>query len=383
MRLRRVSAKNFRTYDQLDLSFTDGINLITGRNGIGKTNILEAIHYLCLTKSFASARDAACLKQDSSAFVVQGEFVSDSNREYSVVLRYARDTGKRLTVNKVEPERQSEHVGRFPIVVFSPDDYALTADGPEERRRYLDNILSQAYSAYLSDSMAFRQTLRQRNSLLQAYPRPPGFAASLEAWTSELVRYGARIIARRYSDISLINNYLQSAFSYLDLPGEHPEMSYKSGLGLPQNASLSIDEIEARYHVVLENTREKEISRRRTLTGPHRDELDLSINARPLRNFASQGQHRTFAMALKIAQFMYLQDVADETPVLLLDDAFDHLDPYRIERYVRMVSEQLRSQTFITTASSQVLDQCIDYSIPKNSRHDLEDIDVGSLLRNK
>lgn len=372
MKLEKISAENFRTYERLEMSFADGMNLITGPNGIGKTNILEAIHYLCLTRSFASARDSSCVRADRESFVIRGDFSSDAQRSYSVGATYSRAGGKHIQVNKIPHERHSDHVGRFPIVVFSPDDYALTAEGPIERRRYLDNLLSQAYRSYLVDSVAYRKILKQRNSLLQLYPRPSGFGTTLDAWTNELVKYGSRLVHKRISDMSYINKHLHNAFEFLDLPDEIPAIEYQSGLDIVAQHGADVDTIASSYREALDDIRDQEVGRRRTLIGPHRDELGLTINGRPLRNYASQGQHRTFAMGLKVAQFMYLSDITEETPILLLDDAFDHLDPDRIQSYVQMINEKLRCQTFITTANPGVLDSCIDYTLSANARHVLE-----------
>ncbi|NND70376.1 MAG: DNA replication/repair protein RecF [Rhodothermales bacterium] len=375
----------FRAHDDFKISFGERINLITGPNGIGKTNLLEAIHYLCLTKSFVSARDATAIREGSDEFVIRGRFVDGGTQSRSVSLQYSKATGKTLQVNKATVERVTGHVGLLPVVVFSPDDYGITAGGPEERRRFLDNMLCQASKTYLADLQNFRHALKQRNSLLvQATSHTATFRSQLDAWSSEVVRHGARVINRRRTDISLINSYLHDSLEQLGLANEVPEMRYRSvpvgdvDRGTSSGGrDLSLEEIEERYFEALVEAGSNDMARRRTSVGPHRDELELFVNGRPLRNYASQGQHRTFAMALKLAKYHYLYKLCETKPILLLDDAFDHLDPERIAGYIHLIQDKLECQAFITTANPGVIESIVQWGDP--NRHFNLSVMIGAL----
>lgn len=367
MRLRSLRLLSFRAHTETDVDFSPGVNLIAGPNGAGKTNILEAIHYLCLSKSFLTAHDAHALRKGCPFFEIEGQFEGEHRADLTVRLVYVPDEGKRIFVNKSPLDRLSEIVGVLPVVVFAPGDGALTAGGPEERRRFLDNTLSQARPVYLDDLMKYRRALRQRNALLlaQRRSRSPGDPAATEAWTEELVVLGARLMERRRRFIAEFSTYLADAYARIEAVGEEPSMEYKTAVGLGEDMTEA-DLAEA-FRAKLHRLARRERERGRTLAGPHRDELVFRLNDFEVRPFASQGQHRTFGLALKLAKYFYLRETLDETPLLLLDDVFGDLDPHRTEVFLNLFQTDTLGQTIITAARREPFDGIVDFEAPEHS----------------
>ena len=244
MILRSLRLQSFRAHEETELAFAPEVNLLYGPNGAGKTNLLEAIHYVCLTKSFIASRDRYALRKDAPYFQVEGTFDSARRSDLKVRIVYVPGEGKKVFVNGAPLERLADIVGEFPVVVFSPQDHAITAEGPSERRRFLNNILSQARPLYLDDLMKYRRTRRQRNELLQQYKKkgqaPP--RSVIEPWTEELVTLGSRVIARRQQFLQTFSSYLIDAYRQIEAVAEKPTIegwarwaaakaSYSSGVG--------------------------------------------------------------------------------------------------------------------------------------------------------
>ena len=366
MRLRSLRLFSFRAHAETALAFAPGVNLIVGPNGAGKTNVLEAIHYLCLSKSFLTAHDAHALRNGCPFFEVEGQFEGEHRADLAVRLVYVPDEGKRIFVNKSPLDRLSEVVGALPIVVFAPGDGALTAGGPDERRRFLDNTLSQARPVYLDDLMKYRRALRQRNALLLAQRRSRSAdSGAAEAWTEELVVLGARLMARRRDFVNEFSGYLAEAYARIEAVGEEPSMEYQTAVSLdgdPGEAALA-EAFRAKLHRLARRERE----RGRTLAGPHRDELVFRLNDFEVRPYASQGQHRTFGLALKLAKYFYLRETLDETPLLLLDDVFGDLDPHRTEVFLNLFQTDTLGQTIITAARLDPFDAIVDFDAAEHN----------------
>jgi DNA replication and repair protein RecF len=349
MLLQSLRMVSFRAHEETAIEFAPGLNLLHGANGAGKTNVLEAIHYLCLTKSFLGSQDTHALRRGDSFFEVSGRFTGERRPTLDVRLAYVPAEGKRLFVNRAPLDRLADIVGMLPIVILAPEDYVLTAGGPEERRRFLDNTLSQSRPAYLGDLMRYRRALRQRNALLAGYRLPGGQdPAALEAWTAELVTLGARLIDQRHRFIARFSSYLALAFDRLEAVGEEPTMEYQSAFSIDPDTPE--DAIRSAYHDELARLARRERERGRTLAGPHRDEVVFRLNGYEVRTYASQGQHRTFALALKLATFFYLRDILDETPLLLLDDVFGILDPRRSAIILELLQGSSIGQSILTAA---------------------------------
>jgi DNA replication and repair protein RecF len=353
--------QSFRAHAETELRFAPKVNLIHGPNGVGKTNVLEAIHYLCLTKSFTASRDTYALRKGSPYFQLEAAFDGTRRDELTVRLVYVPDEGKKIFVNGSPLDRLADIVGRLPVVVFSPEDHALTAEGPSERRRFLNNILSQAHPVYLDDLMKYRRARRQRNELLKQYQKrkaPPPDEV-LAPWTQELVLLGSRIIARRLRFLDAFTDYLSRAYEQVEEVTEEPSIEYDTIDDF--DAGADVEAIEAAFRERLQRTRQRERERGRTLLGPQRDELIFRLNELEVRRYGSQGQHRTFGMALKLAQYFYLEDRLDEQPLLLLDDAFGKLDPARSAVFLELLKSDAVGQSMITATRRTPFEETIDF----------------------
>ena len=360
MYIKKVHLQSFRAHTDTTIEFAPKVNLIYGSNGAGKTNVLEAIHYMALSKSFLASKDVYALKKNAVFFEVSGEFSGTQRPSFSARLAYVPSEGKRIFVNQAPLEKLSHIVGVIPVVVFAPSDHALTAEGPEVRRRFLNNILSQARPSYLEDIMQYKRILKQRNVLLTSYRKTRVLARDvLESWDAELVSVGSRVILRRQQFIASFKTYVQDAYKRIDAAGESPAISYET-IGT-FDETVSIEKVRDRFHARLKQVARRELDSGRTVVGPHRDELLFSINGMDVRRYASQGQHRTFGMALKLAQYFYLLSELEDVPVLLLDDLFGNLDEARTRVFLELLQTDLIGQSIITAANRTLFDASIDF----------------------
>ncbi len=372
MFLNALRLRSFRAHDATEVSFAPKVNLLVGPNGAGKTNVLEAIHYLCLSKSFLTATDTYALRKGARFFELEGTFAGEQRHHVRVRLAYMPEEGKRLFVNGAPLERLALIVGSLPVVVFSPNDQVITSAGPEERRRFLDNILSQARPVYLDDLLKYRRALKQRNVVLARYH--PGKQALLDSWDAELILLGSRVIARRLRFMAQFDRFLEAAYDRIEAVSERPTITYVSLPGLaPGDDETAIAD---HFRQQLQRVARRERERGRTLIGPHRDELVFRLNGFEVRRYASQGQHRTFGMALKLAQYFYLQDRLNEPPMLLLDDVFDNLDPQRATGFLELLLSDAIGQSIITAARQQPFTGVVPF---EHSAHRIIRIDAGQV----
>ena len=383
MQIKQIRLISFRTHRETFIEFTPKVNLLYGANGVGKTNILEAIHYLALSKSFLAVKDTYALRKGDRFFELEATVSGEQRSEMTVRLAYMPDEGKRIFVNQSPLEKLSQVVGMIPVVIVAPSDFALTSEGPEVRRRFLNNILSQARPVYLDDMLQYRRVLKQRNVLLYTYRRsgPSSNALPygvLDAWNAELVKVGSRIIASRIQFIERFREYMLDAYARIDAAGEEPTLKYRSSVrvqevndvndeGQSMDGSERLDDgervgrIAEAFAQKLEQTSRREREQGRTLVGPHRDELVFRINDMDVRRYASQGQHRTFGTALKLAQFFYLHAELDEKPVLLLDDLFGSLDEARTRVFLDLLQTDVVGQSIITATSMKPFDIHVNF----------------------
>ncbi len=359
--LRLVS---FRAHAESRLSLAPGINLFYGENGAGKTNLLEAVHYLCLSKSFLASTDTYALRKGCSFFEIEGTFAGTHRRALRVRLAYAAAEGKRLFVNGAPLERLSEIVGQVPVVVASPGDFALTSEGPDVRRRFIDNILSQSRPVYLDDLINYRRALRQRNVLLAGHRRSTMPAGLLSSWDAELVKLGSRVVQGRLRFVNAFSGYLEDAYRHMEGVGEHPTMQYET-IG-PLHADTGEEAVARTFEERLARAHQRERELGRTLVGPQYDELVFRLNNLEVRRYASQGQHRTFGMALKLAQFAYLKAQLDEAPILLLDDLFGSLDPRRTAIVLDLLQSDAVGQSLLTATSRSAFDAHLSFTSEPN-----------------
>ena len=360
MHLTRLRLADFRAHAQTEVHPAPAVNLIVGPNGAGKTNVLEAIGYLCLGKSFLSARDAHVVRRGAEHFEVEGDLEGDTRAPFRARLIVLPSEGKRAFVNKVPLDRIVDLVGRTPVVILSPADHALTEGGPVERRRFLDSTLSQAYPVYLDDLVRYRRALKQRNALLQQVRRGRALpAGTLDAWDEEVAVLGGRIVMRRRDFVVEFETYLQSAYLQLGEPGDPLDMTYVPSVSFGDGTDA-----ETALRRELERTRRRSRETGRTFVGPHLDEVVFRVGGHELRVFGSHGQHRTYALAVRLGQALFLREASEEKPLLLLDDVFGPLDPERTRLVLDLLASGDLGQSFVTAASVEPFRDLLPFDLP-------------------
>jgi DNA replication and repair protein RecF len=349
MKVASIRVRNFRNHRDTFLEFGEDINLLVGGNGQGKTNLLEAISYFGLTKSFFAAGDSTALTIGQDAFSIEGHLLVSSGLEHTVEIRFDRITGeKEILVDRAPLERLHHLVGRFPVVLLSPESGRITSGPPGERRRFLDLVLSQRSRSYFEDILEYRRLLRQRNCLLLEMRGGGRIGGDeLAPWTEKLSQVGARIVRRRRDFVSAFRPSLSRAYARLTSNLEGVDMRYHTKPEVNEDAAD--EEIADGIERELGRRRGEEIGRGSTLTGPHRDDLHMTIDGREVQAFGSHGQHKTLLLAMKIAEHEHLSEMLGEMPVFLLDDLFGELDMERSDRIVRLLMGM--GQSIITTTS--------------------------------
>lgn len=337
MWLKQLSILNFKNYTEATLHFVPEVNAFTGDNGAGKTNLLDAIHYLSLCKSYFNPVDSQQIRQGEDWFMVQGEFDRDGQPDV-VACSLKRNQKKQFKKNKKEYTRLADHIGQFPLVMVSPNDSTIITDGSEERRRFIDNVISQTDARYLDGLIAYNRCLVQRNSLLkQAAKRGILDIGLLEILNGQLIALGNRIFEKRQTFMAEFIPEFDRHYKFLTDTEEQVSLVYES----PLMAGSFLD--------LLEQSLERDRVLERTTLGVHKDDLLFSIHhGMPLKKFGSQGQQKSFLIALKLAQYSFLNRQKGFKPLLLLDDIFDKLDDRRTRKLMQMVSEDDFGQIFIT-----------------------------------
>ena len=336
--------------------------MITGANGSGKTNLIDAIHYLCMSRSFVTSTDMHAVRRDSSGFDLKGQFSGAIRPSIDLQVSYERGEGKNILVNGVRLDRFADLIGMVPVVVLSPEDRQLTYEGPEYRRSFLDSLISQVDARYLQLLVEFRKVLRQRNKILISY-RDQGnqILDLLEPWDVQYARMASQIISRRNEILLEFSGYLERSYALMAGVAHTPSFRYRSFVEL----DLSPDELEQTLTTKLHERLDRDLERGSTSIGPHRDEIIFYLDDMELRRFASQGQHRLFALSLKLAQLYFYSDMLDDLPIFLLDDVFGDLDPNK----TRVLMETLQAhpgQVCITAANADLLKSLIDINDANN-----------------
>lgn len=340
MILSGLSLKNFRTHKNTSLNFSETLNYIVGGNGQGKTSVLEAAYYLCTTKSFNS-KDSEAVSFNEIEFEIRGKFKDLTEDKIRVVFSIPENR-KHYFQNEKLISKSSKVIGNFPVVTLTPADHAITQGAPAERRRFIDSVISQASSTYLSLLLDYNKTIRHRsvilNRLKEDYSKQN--IGELDAWTEKLVENGIELINHRKEFLLNFNKYVADSYLKIIDNIEIPSVDYYFLEGSEK------EDIRDVFEKMIFRKREEEIRRGVNLVGPHRDDFILNINNTSLRIYGSQGQHKTFQTALRFAEFFYLKDTTGKTPIFLLDDVFGELDAYRAGK----ISEYLKEvgQAFIT-----------------------------------
>ena len=345
MFLKNLKLVNFRLHRDSSLQFSENLNFFIGGNGQGKTSLLEAIYYLSTTKSLIGASDSEAVTFGESFFEIIGSFGGLTN--HGVKVFYSSESRKKqVFLDDKQISNSTEIIGRFPVVTLTQSDHYITFGAPAERRKFVDSVISQASKAYLSLLLDYGKVLRQRAALLREI-KDKGlsrFRSELDAWTETLAKLGAQIIKHRVDFIPVFKDYLKSSYYEIMKETEIPDIEYPflNAGGDFQQELLS----------QLENKREEEIQRGKNLIGPHRDDFLFKINDIELRRYGSQGQHKTFQIALRFAQFFYLKDKISRTPIFLMDDIFGELDSdrsHKISDFLKRVGQAFITMTDFTS----------------------------------
>ncbi|MES2133521.1 MAG: DNA replication and repair protein RecF [Bacteroidota bacterium] len=336
MILESLSLINFKNYDQAQLKFCSKFNCFVGNNGMGKTNLLDAIHYISFCKSFFNASDSQNIKYNQPFFAIQA-WINKNNETHEIYCGVKRGHKKQFKHNKKEYERLSEHIGLYPLVMISPSDIELIWDGSEVRRKFMDSIISQYDKAYLEKLIAYNHVLQQRNALLKQFYESRSFdSMSLEVWDDQLILYGESIIHTRVQFLNEFIPLFNKNYKFISGSNEDVSLDYESTLK------------DRSYKSVLLTSLDRDRAVHYTTTGPHRDDLEFKLMDNSLKKFASQGQQKSYLLALKLAQFEFIKDKKLTKPLLLLDDIYDKLDETRFKKLIELVSNDTFGQVFIT-----------------------------------
>ena len=347
--LRALSIINYKNIREAQLSFSDKLNCFIGLNGQGKTNVLDAIYYLSFTKSAYNTIDSQNITHDQDMAMIQGTYHLHHHDEAEVITcGIKRGVKKQFRRGKKDYQRLIDHIGLIPLVMVSPQDSELISDGSDERRRFIDGVISQYNRPYLEHLTQYNALLKQRNSLLKQHADTPANLLPIELFEvleQQLNQHAQPIYQARQRFIEQFTPYFQQVYSAISDNQEQVQLSYTSQLH-------DRDLIQA-----FSRTRSRDIILGWTSQGIHKDELEMSLGDYPIKRVGSQGQQKTFLLALKLGQALFLSDtrVLNQRPILLLDDIFDKLDSQRVERIIHLVNGPDFGQIFITDTDRQHL----------------------------
>lgn len=346
MWLKRISILNYKNLEQVELAFSRKMNCIIGKNGMGKTNLMDAVYYLSFCKSSTNPIDSQNIRHEQDFFVIQGFYETDGGEPEEVYCGLKRKQKKQFKRNKKEYTRLSDHIGLIPLVMVSPADSLLIAGGSEERRRFMDVVISQFDREYLDALIRYNKALVQRNTLLKAEEEPE--AALMEVWEEMMASSGETVYRKRRAFIEEFIPIFQSFYSYISQDREQVSLTYQSHAEAGDLFAL------------LRESRQRDRIMGYSLKGVHKDDLVMSLGDFPIKREGSQGQNKTYLIALKLAQFEFLKRTGSRTtPLVLLDDIFDKLDASRVEQIVKLVAGDNFGQIFITDTNRDQLDKIL------------------------
>ncbi len=345
MILKRISILNYRNLEQVELTFSPKLNCFFGQNGMGKTNLLDAIHFLSFCKSDINPVDSQNLRHETDFFVIQGFYEGADGTPEEIYCGMKLRQKKRFKRNKKEYARLSDHIGFLPLVLVSPADAALIAGGSEERRRFMDVVISQYDKEYLTELIRYNKALQQRNVLLKS--ELPVEEELFGVWEEMMAQSGEVVFRKRKAFIDEFIPIFQFFYSFISQDKERVGLMYDS-----HAEAVSLVEL-------LRASRERDRIMGFSLKGIHRDELTMLLGDFPMKREGSQGQNKTYLVALKLAQFDFLKRRGTTVPLLLLDDIFDKLDASRVEQLVKLVAGDNFGQIFITDTNREHLDRIL------------------------
>lgn len=342
MFLESISLLNFKNFSDQSFVFDERINCLVGNNGVGKTNVLDAIYYLAHTKGYFNSIASQNIKHGSDFFVLDGIFKKDDRQEH-IHCSLKKGHKKIVKRNNKEYEKLSEHFGLIPLVIISPADTNLISEGSDLRRKFMDMIISMNDKSYFHDLIVYGKTVSQRNSLLKYFAANFTFDAdNLEIYNEQLVEYGERIYEKRKSFIQEFTPIFNRRYNHI--------IETSSVKGVKEEVSFSyrtqLDDLD--FQSLLNKHLEKDRALQYSSAGIHKDDLLFQINDHPVKRVGSQGQQKSFLIALKLAQFDFISNKSHFKPILLLDDIFDKLDDQRVGQLLHLVNDESFGQLFIT-----------------------------------
>ncbi|MCO6498888.1 MAG: DNA replication/repair protein RecF [Vicingus serpentipes] len=336
MYLKHLSILNFKNYAEVQLNFSNKINCFLGDNGEGKTNLLDAIYYLSFCKSYFNPLDVQNISHESSFFVLEGHYQNNQQEEV-VYCGLKRNQKKQFKRNKKNYDRLADHIGRIPLVIITPLDIMLIIDGSDVRRKFIDGIISQYDNNYLSHLLAYNKALNHRNLLLKSFWLNRTFDEdSLEIWNNQLVQYGDLIYEARKQFIDKFTPIFQKYYTEISKDKEQVELDYRSQLN------------DGGFNDLLKESLTKDKANHYTNVGIHKDDLTFNLGGLPLKKFGSQGQQKTYLLALKLAQAELIAEISKIKAIVLLDDIYDKLDGKRMAQLLHIVGGGDFGQIFIT-----------------------------------
>jgi len=350
MYLQKLSLVNFKNITSQSFDFQEKINCFVGNNGVGKTNILDAIYYLSFAKSYFNSVAIQNIKHGEGFFMVEGDYILNDRNE-KIVCSLKKGQKKILKRNGKNYDKFSEHIGQFPLVIVSPADRDLVTEGSDTRRKFIDGVISQQNKDYLKDLLAYNKVLSQRNALLKYFAANRTFdAVNIGVYNDQLAEYGSRIYEARKEFLATFIPIFNQKYKEISDDNEQVNLNYKSQLH-----DFSMD-------ALMEKSLEKDKILQYTTVGIHKDDLNFEIGEYPIKKFGSQGQQKSYLIALKLAQFQFIKQQSKVTPILLLDDIFDKLDENRVLQIVNLVNNDEFGQIFITDTHSERTENIVKQS---------------------
>ena len=345
LRLKAITLVQFKNYLNRSFPFTERITGICGRNGVGKTNFLDAIHYLCFTRSYFTRMDSTNILHSHDGFRLEGEFSLWNKDEKALCI--LRESGrKEFSINEQLYEKFSQHIGHYPCVVIAPDDIQIITGGSEERRKFIDTLLSQLDPVYLQNLITYNKVLQQRNSLLRSFAETGRKDLSLLSVLGQLLREpGEKIFEKRKEFLISFLPLAKQFYNDIARQFENIILYYNSEL------------LQASFSELLNANQDRDIMVTRTTSGIHKDDLEFTLDGQLFRNIASQGQRKSLLFALKLAEMEVLQKEKGFAPLLLLDDVFEKLDEDRIANLLQRVCVENEGQVFITDTNKERFSQ--------------------------
>ncbi len=347
MHIEDISVVNFKNINEVNVGFSPKLNCFIGKNGAGKTNLLDAVYYLSFCKSFFNSIDQLNINHDESFFMLSGKYKRfDSVETISVGLKKGQK--KQFKRNANVYKKLVEHIGLLPLVMITPSDVNLILGGSEERRKFMDGVISQYNQSYLNDLLKYNRALLQRNNLLKKFASNGNFDLELlSIWDMQLVEYGNRIHKHRTEFVEKLIPVFQHYYSFISQENEKVSLVHQSSL------------YEKSFDDLLKESLQKDRAVQYTTQGIHKDDLIYYIGDYPIKKMGSQGQKKTYLVALKLAQFDFVKEISGLKPILLLDDIFDKLDLHRVEQIVKVVAGEQFGQIFLTDTNREHLDSII------------------------